>query len=74
MKTVTITTEYIKLDQFMKLANIVSSGGEARFFIEDNSILVNGEDEKRRGKKLRHGDSIQVNGIDYAIKQAGADK
>lgn len=62
MKTVTITSEVIKLDQLLKLADIVGSGGEAKIFITNNEILVNGEKEDRRGRKLRHGDCIQVLG------------
>lgn len=60
MNTIGIRTEYIKLDQFLKLAEIVSSGGEARFYIQENPILVNGEPEDRRGRKLRPGDEIKV--------------
>lgn len=71
MKQINITTEYIKLDQFLKLADIVSTGGEARFFILDNRILVNGEEEKRRGKKLRDGDKVEIKGKLYGIVQAG---
>lgn len=67
MKEVRIHTEYIKLDQMLKLESIASSGAEARFMIEDLDILVNGEIEKRRGKKLRPGDTVTVNGETYAI-------
>ncbi len=67
MKAVAITSEYIKLDQFLKLADIVSSGGEAKIFIANNEIFVNGEKEERRGKKLRHGDSVQVKGQTFKI-------
>jgi ribosome-associated protein len=45
---VPIHTEYIKLDQFLKLSNIVQTGGEARFFILDNDVFVNGELETIR--------------------------
>ncbi len=71
MENISITTEYIKLDQFLKLANLVSSGGEARFFIEEQEILVNGESEKRRGKKLREGDRVHVNGHSFMIVRNG---
>ena len=69
---VSIHTEYIKLDQFLKLSNIVQTGGEARFFILDNDVFVNGELEKRRGKKLRHGDTILVGNQEFQIEEAGA--
>lgn len=52
MIDVFITTEYIKLDQFLKFANLIGAGGEARFFIEDNIILVNDVPEDRRGKSF----------------------
>lgn len=71
MEQLAIHTEYIKLDQFLKLAEVVSSGGEARFYIQDNPILVNGEPENRRGRKLRPGDTIQVPQGSWEIVQAG---
>jgi len=71
MKDVFITTEYIKLDQFLKYANIIGAGGEARFFIDENSIYVNGEHEERRGKKLRNGDIIKIKNDEYIIVQNG---
>lgn len=51
-KKVKITTDYITLGQFLKLADLISFGGEAKFFIQEHSISVNGEDNKQRGKKL----------------------
>ena len=55
-----ISTEYITLGQFLKLTDIISSGGMAKMFIEDNNILVNDELEKRRGRKLYPQDHIMV--------------
>ena len=61
MKKISITTEYITLGQFLKLANLISTGGEAKIFLLSNVlILINGEEDRRRGRKLRHGDIIQV--------------
>lgn len=71
MKKINIHTEYIKLDQFLKLAEIVSSGGEARFYIQENPILVNDESENRRGRKLRPGDIVKVPEGTYEIGQVG---
>ncbi|NLU52998.1 MAG: S4 domain-containing protein YaaA [Clostridiaceae bacterium] len=71
MKTVEINTEYIKLDQFLKLENIVESGGHAKSFILENEILVNGEVEFRRGRKLRNGDVVKVKGQEYKILHTG---
>ena len=48
----------MKLDQFLKWKNLVSSGGEAKFFIKSGSVKVNGEIETRRGRKLNKGDKI----------------
>lgn len=50
----------IKLDQFLKLADIVQSGGEAKHLIQSGQVLVNGKVETRRGRKLRAGDVIVV--------------
>lgn len=71
MNQIAIHTEYIKLDQFLKLADIVSSGGEARFYIQENDILVNGEMENRRGRKLRPGDIVRLPQGEWTIVEAG---
>lgn len=67
MTKISIKTEYITLAQFLKLSNIIQSGGEARFFINNRSILVNGEPEKRKGKKLYKNDHIKIENEDYVI-------
>ena len=48
----------MKLDQFLKWQNLVSSGGEAKFFIKSGSVKVNGAIETRRGRKLNKGDKV----------------
>ncbi len=63
-----ITTEYIKLEQFLKLVEAAQSGGEAKHMIQDGQIQVNGETEIRRGKKLRHGDEVLANGKTYKVE------
>lgn len=73
MKKVKITTDYIKLDQFLKLTHIISTGGEAKQFILEHDVLVNGEPEKRRGRKLRHLDQVQIGQDVYVIEQAGVE-
>jgi S4 domain protein YaaA len=60
LKNIKITTEYITLGQFLKLSNIISSGGEAKFFLQENVIYVNNELENRRGRKLYPNDKIKV--------------
>lgn len=52
--------ETIKLDQFLKLAQIVDSGGQAKHLIQAGFVRVNGEVETRRGRKLRHGDVVLI--------------
>lgn len=62
-----ISSEYIKLEQFLKLIDLVSSGGEAKLFILENNIEVNGLKEDKRGKKLYRGDHIKINDQEYEI-------
>ncbi len=52
MKKVKITTEFIKLDQFLKWIGIASSGLEAKNLILDGEVKVNGETELKRGRKI----------------------
>ncbi|MDO5401578.1 MAG: RNA-binding S4 domain-containing protein [Eubacteriales bacterium] len=67
---VAISTEFIKLQDAMKLANAVGSGGEAKVLILDEQVQVNGEKCTMRGKKLRPGDSFAFSGQEYRIIQA----
>ena len=67
MKKVEIYTEYIKLEQMLKIADIVSTGGEAKLFLLTNDIYVNDEVENRRGRKLYKGDVVKVNNNLYQI-------
>ena len=60
MDKITINTEFIKLDSFLKFAGLASSGAEAKFFIQQGNVLVNGEVEKRRGRKLYKGDVVKT--------------
>ena len=64
-----ITTEFITLQQFLKMNDIISSGGEAKYFLKENEILFNGEKEDRRGRKLYPGDEVKVNGKKYRISE-----
>ena len=68
MKKVKIKTEYITLGQLLKFADVISSGGYEKIFIQENTILVNGEEEKRRGRKLRSGDKVEVDGLVLVIE------
>ena len=66
---VSISTEYIKLQDAMKYANIVYSGGEAKSLIQEGEVLVNGEVCTMRGKKLRPGDKFTFDGQTYRITE-----
>ena len=68
MKKLKINTEFITLQQFLKMENIISSGGEAKYFLQEEKVFVNGELENRRGRKLYPGYSIKVFGKEYSIK------
>ncbi len=60
MTIIKITTDYITLGQFLKLANIVSSGGMVKPFLMENNVDVNDKPENRRGRKIRIDDKILV--------------
>ena len=62
-----ISTEYIKLQDAMKFANIVYSGGEAKVLIQEGQVTVNGEVCTMRGKKLYNGDCFQFAGQTFLI-------
>jgi len=68
IKDFTIEGEYITLGQFLKEESIISSGGQAKFYLQDNPVTLNGELEDRRGKKLHVGDHLQVNGQEYEFR------
>ncbi|HEY9696372.1 MAG TPA: RNA-binding S4 domain-containing protein [Trichocoleus sp.] len=60
----------IKLDQFLKLINVVETGGEAKMLIQNGEVQVNGAVETRRGRKLVLGDRVQLMGRTFAVKLA----
>ena len=65
---ISINTPTIKLDQFLKWANIVSSGGEAKIMIQNEQVMVNGEIITQRGKSLKAGDIITYGEQSYLIE------
>lgn len=67
--SVPITTEYIKLESFLKLANAVQSGGMAKNFIQNGEVTVNGVVCTMRGKKLHPGDRVKFFGAGYEVTQ-----
>jgi ribosome-associated protein len=62
-----IETEYIKLDSLLKAVNAVGSGGEAKIIIGDGLVLVNGEAERRRGRKLFPGDRVVLGEHEFEV-------
>ena len=63
MKEIKINTEIIKLDQFLKFAGIVQTGGQSKIIIKDGLVIVNNEIVKERGKKIKKGDIIEIKDI-----------
>ena len=63
-----IDSDFIKLDSFLKAVNVVSSGGEAKMLIQDGQVLVNGEIETRRGRKLRSGDRVALGKREFLVE------
>ena len=62
METITISTEFIKLQDLMKFGNLVSSGGEAKERIQAGEVRLNGEVCTMRGKKCLPGDTVELDG------------
>jgi ribosome-associated protein len=58
-----LNTEFITLGQFLKLADVIQSGGMAKWFLSENDIFINGEQDQRRGRKLRAGDKVTIAGF-----------
>ena len=68
MNTIKINTEFIKLDALLKFASLVGSGGEAKALIQDGCVLVNGEVCTMRGKKIRSGDTVSLDGHEVTVE------
>lgn len=67
MEEIKITTEFIKLDSFLKFAGAASLGSEAKMYILDEMVKVNGEVCTQRGKKLYKGDIVEFNGESFKV-------
>ncbi|HEX6593313.1 MAG TPA: S4 domain-containing protein YaaA [Bacillota bacterium] len=66
-KKVEITTPFITLGQLLKLTDTVDSGGMVKAFLREQNVIVNENEEKRRGRKLYPNDVVQINGKMYVI-------
>ncbi|WP_067840376.1 S4 domain-containing protein YaaA [Amphibacillus sediminis] len=60
---ITINSEYIQLGQFLKLANIVESGGMVKIFLAEYPVIINNQPDQRRGRKLYPNDLIEIEDI-----------
>ena len=67
METIEITTEYIKLQDLLKFAAAVQTGGEAKLAVQEGEVSVNGEVCTMRGKKIRPGDVVAFNGQELTV-------
>ena len=63
MHEIEISTDTIRLGQFLKLSNLVDSGSDAKFLLAEGEVMVNDEVEIRRGRQLRDGDVVEYDGI-----------
>ena len=70
MKVILIETEYIKLQDLLKFAAAVSTGGEAKILIQEGDVTVNGEVCTMRGKKIRPGDDVALRDEHYTVTYA----
>ncbi len=62
-----ISTDYIKLQQILKLASILSQGADIKYFLQEELVTVNGELATQRGKKIYKGDVVEVEGYEQII-------
>ena len=70
MTNIEITTEFIKLQDLLKFANVVGSGGEAKIIIQEGEVMVNGEVCTQRGKKIRPGDTVELGDLQLTVSYA----
>ena len=68
MEKITIYTDYITLGQLLKIADFISSGGEAKIFLSENYAIINGEKDNRRGRKLYKGYHVVILGKEFIIE------
>ena len=68
MNTIEITTEYIKLQDLLKLAGLTYTGGEAKVMVQEGLVTVNGEVCTMRGRKIRPGDRVEFEGKTLEVR------
>lgn len=67
-ETIQITTEFIRLDALLKFAGVMETGGEAKEAVQGGRVLVNGQVCTQRGKKLRPGDTVDLEGVSLTLQ------
>jgi ribosome-associated protein len=67
MRSVHITTDSIRLGQFLKLADVVDVGADVKLLLADGEVRVNGETEDRRGRQLVRGDVVAVGDLTLQV-------
>ena len=72
MEKVYIHTEFIKLQQVLKLAGFIDQGSDVKFFLSQGNVLVNGIVATERGKKIRHGDIVELKGVGAVVVELQA--
>ncbi len=70
VEDVPVAGDMIRLGQFLKLANVVDTGGEIKDLLASGDVLVNGEVDERRGRQLRPGDIVTVGGLRLRVAPA----
>lgn len=68
VETIQITTDFIKLEGLLKFAGVAETGGAAKAMIQEGEVTVNGAPCTMRGKKIRPGDVVELNGIRLAVQ------
>lgn len=69
MKKVVIHSEYITLGQFLKFVGLIDCGSYAKMFLLENKVLINGEQDQRRGRKIYKGDIVRILNESYEVDQ-----
>ncbi len=70
MEEIKITTDFIKLDQLLKFANLTENGADAKFLVQNGYVSVDGETDTRRGRKLKGGEVVEISyeGQNFTVK------
>ena len=72
VRSVCITGEYIKLDALLKFTSLTSTGGEAKYLIQNGEVFVNKDVCTSRGRKIKPGDTVRLGGSIILVRQSPA--